>query len=89
MLQYKSIPFQLSVIKAKAKDINTLETAQIAVAPYAQAIENEARGGWALHSLTLIRARVESKVGCLAALLGKKKKVENPEYYIAVFVKES
>jgi hypothetical protein len=92
----------LSEVKVKAKDVPTLETARLAVAPYAKTIEDEARGGWALHSLTLIKARVVRRKGILEILLGwipvigglfkpKKNNADyyEPEYYIAVFVKET
>ena len=101
MLQYKSVPFPLSVVTAKAKEMDSLEVARQAVAPYAKTIEEEAHGGWALHSMTLIKARIIRKKGILEILLGwipiigtffkpKSNNVDfkEPEYYIAVFVKE-
>jgi hypothetical protein len=61
MVQYKTVAVPITGVKAKAKDVRTIETANLALAPIAQAIENEARGGWMLHSITNFEAFVIRK----------------------------
>ncbi|MDR2201965.1 MAG: hypothetical protein LBP26_04295 [Clostridiales bacterium] len=61
----------LSVITGvPAKELDTVATANKALAPYSQAIQDEARGGWTLHSITPFSAFIVRKKGILEILLG-------------------
>ncbi len=48
----------------------TVDTCNKAVAPVGQAIENEAKGGWALHSIECLPQKISRKKGILELLLG-------------------
>ncbi len=100
MIQFKTVVLPLSEVRVrKEKDLYTVKTANEAIAPIARIIENEARGGWHLHSLTTIPAYVYRRKGILEWLLGwipiigeffKNKATDlNPEYYTLIFQREA
>lgn len=74
MLQYKTraipnVPFK----GVKSKEFNgelSIETANQAVAPVGQAIEEEARGGWILQGIHCLPQRMVRKKSIAELLLG-------------------
>lgn len=77
----------------------TLKTANLTLAPIAKAIENEAKGGWHLHSYVVAPATVYRKKGIFEVLLGwipvigglfksKEPDVITPDYYMLIFQRE-
>lgn len=63
MIQFKTVALPATTIKVKKKDMFTVETANLALAPVAQYIQNEAKGGWILHSYVIMPATVWRKKG--------------------------
>jgi hypothetical protein len=104
MLQFKTVALPATEVTVKGKDMYTVETANKVLAPIGQAIQNEAKGGWSLHSYVVIPATVHRKKGIVEKLLGwipiigpilgflcgwnRHPDVINPEYYSLIFVKE-
>lgn len=74
MMQYKavSIPNVPCTGVKKKEFLNGLsvETCNRALAPVGQAIQNEGKGGWALHSIVNLPQKVARKKGILEFLLG-------------------
>lgn len=77
----------------------SLETANRVLAPAGQVIQNEARGGWSLHSCVVIPATVYRKKGFFEKLFGwipiigsifrgNQPDEIHPQYYSLIFVKE-
>lgn len=74
MIQYKTtcipnVPFRGVKKKEFFKGL-TVETCNKAIAPVGQAIQNEAKGGWTLHSIEVLPQKVARKKGILELLLG-------------------
>lgn len=99
MLQYKTVAMPATVITVKGKDLYTAETANKVLAPIGQRLQEEARGGWALHSYVIIPGTVHRKKGILEILFGwipfigfffrsNKPDIIHPEYYSLIFVRE-
>lgn len=99
MTQFKTVALPATSIKVKGKDMYTVETANKVLAPIAQAIQNEAKGGWTLHSYVVCPATVIRKKGILEIIFGwipligfffrsNKPDVYTPEYYTLIFQKE-
>lgn len=99
MLQFKTVALPATEITVKGKDMYSVETANKVLAPIGQAIQNEAKGGWSLHSYVVIPATVHRKKGILEILLGwipiigflfrsNKPDIITPKYYSLIFVKE-
>ena len=99
MIEFKTVVLPMSEVRVnKEEELYTVKTANIAVAPIAKVLENEARGGWHLHSCTVIPARIYRNKGCLEVILGwipiigeifKSKATEvTPEYYTLIFQRE-
>lgn len=74
MLQFKttSIPNVPCNGVKKKEFLNglTVETCNRALAPVGQAIQDEAKGGWCLHSITCLPQRVVRKKSILELLFG-------------------
>ncbi|MCD8373178.1 MAG: hypothetical protein LUD27_07755 [Clostridia bacterium] len=74
MLQYKTTcipnPCYRGVEKSEFKHGLTVETGNKAIAPIGQAIQNEAKGGWSLHSIECLPQKIARKKGILEKLLG-------------------
>lgn len=99
MLQFKTVALPATVITVPEKEMYTVETANKVLAPIAQAIENEAKGGWHLHSYVVCPATVIRKKKILEILLGwipvigfffksKEPDVITPRYYVVIFQRE-
>lgn len=99
MMQFKTVAMPATQITVKGKDLYTVETANKVLAPIGQRIQEEAKGGWTLHSYVVIPATVHRKKGVLEVLLGwipiigfffrsNKPDVITPEYYSLIFQKE-
>lgn len=99
MMQFKTVALPATEITVKGKDMYTVETANKVLAPIGQAIMQEAKGGWTLHSYVVIPATVHRKKGILEILLGwipiigflfrsNKPDVISPDYYSLIFQKE-
>lgn len=100
MMQFKTVVLPCSRLKVrKEEDLYKVKTANEAIAPIARVIENEAKGGWHLHSVTLIPAHIYRTKGCLEIILGwipiiggffqAKATDFNPEYYTLIFQREA
>ena len=107
MLQYKTtcspnVPCR-GVSKSEFYNGLTVDTCNRALAPVGQAIQNEGKGGWTLHSIQCLPQKVARKKGILEFLLGwipllggwlfptmKKECGEGVDFYmyVLVFVKE-
>ena len=71
MIQFKTVVLPMPEVRVKKEsDLFTVETGNKAMAPIAKVIENEARGGWHLHSCNSIPAHIYRRKGCLEILLG-------------------
>ncbi len=74
MLQYKTVCIPNQVFKGVAKSEFerglTVATTNKAIAPIGKVIENEAKGGWHLHSIEVIPQKIARKKGLLETLLG-------------------
>ncbi len=99
MMQFKTVALPATEITVKGKDMYTVDTANRVLAPIGQRIQEEAKGGWTLHSYVIIPATVWRKKGLLERLLGwipvigglfgaGKPDVEFPQYYSLIFQKE-
>ncbi len=100
MMQFKTVVLPATRLRVnKEEDLYTVKTANEAIAPIARVIENEARGGWHLHSCTIIPAHIYRNKGCLEVLLGwipiigaifRSKATDfDPEYYTLIFQREA
>lgn len=100
MMQFKTVVLPCSRLRVtKEEDLYTVKTANEAIAPIARVIENEAKGGWHLHSCTIIPAHIYRVKGCLEVLLGwlpvigvffQSKATElYPQYYTLIFQREA
>lgn len=74
MIQYKTtcipnVPYT-GVSKAEYNGGLTVSSANAAIAPIGKAIENEAKGGWILHSVECIPQRISRKKTLFEVLLG-------------------
>lgn len=99
MMQFKTVALPATTITVKGKDMYSVETANKVLAPVAQRIMEEAKGGWDLHSYVIIPATVYRKIGVLEKIFGripiigvffssKDPDVIHPEYYSLIFKKE-
>lgn len=98
MMQFKTVALPITELKLKEKDMYTLQTANIAVAPIARVIENEAKGGWHLHSYVVIPAVIMRKKSIFENLFGwipiinmiwaNKPDSIKPQYYSLIFQRE-
>lgn len=99
MTQFKTVAIPATQLTVKAKDMYTVETANAALAPIAQRIQDEAKGGWTLHSYVVMPATIIRKKGILERLLGwlpiigflfrsNKPDEIHPNYYTLIFFKE-
>ena len=99
MTQFKTVGLPATEITVAGKDMYTLETANLALAPVAKVIEAEAKGGWHLHSYVVMPATVWRKKGILEILFGwipiigflfrsNKPDEIHPNYYTLIFEKE-
>ncbi len=99
MMQFKTVALPATMLSVKNKDMYTLDTANKALAPIAQRIQDEAKGGWTLHSCVTLPATIKRKKGIFEILLGwipvigdlikgNKPDYITPEYYSLVFQKE-
>ena len=71
MMQFKTVVLPMPEVRVKKEaELYTVETANKAMAPVARVIENEARGGWHLHSCNAIPAHIYRNPGCLEIILG-------------------
>ncbi len=74
MVKYKTVSIPNQVFKGVAKSEFerglTVATANKAIAPVGKVIENEARGGWHLHSIEVIPQKIARKKGLFEFLLG-------------------
>lgn len=101
MMQFKTVALPATVLTGvKGKDLYTVATANKALAPIAQAIEAEAKGGWSLHSYVIAPATIIRKKGILEIIFGwipvigiffrsKDPDVITPEYYMLIFQREA
>lgn len=99
MLQFKTVALPATEITVKGEEMYTVETANKVLAPIGQVIQNEAKGGWTLHSYVVIPATVIRKKGILEKIFGwipilgfffrsKDPDVITPNYYSLIFQKE-
>lgn len=99
MIEFKTVVLPVPEVKVRTEaDLYTAKTANEAIGSVARTLEAEARGGWHLHSITLLPARVYRNKGCLETLLGwipiigvffqNKATVNNPNYYTLIFQRE-
>ena len=99
MLQFKTVALPATSVTVKGSEMYTVATANKVLAPIANAIQNEAKGGWKLHSYVVCPATVFRKKGILERFLGpipiigflfrsKDPDVITPEYYTLIFQKE-
>ncbi len=74
MLQYKTVVIPVNPYSLKKNEYRSgrlsVEKANEAVAPLGKAIEQEARGGWRLHSIQSLPQRMVRKKSILELLLG-------------------
>lgn len=74
MMQYKTTCIPSKTMKGvKKKEFRkglTVETCNEAVAPLGKAIQDEAKGGWSLHSIECFPRKIMRKKGILELLLG-------------------
>lgn len=70
MTEFKTVAIPATEIMVKGKAMYSLDTANKVLAPIANHITEEAKGGWELHSLVTIPATVYRKKGILERLLG-------------------
>ena len=100
MMQFKTVVLPMAELKVtKEKELFLPQNAQKAVSQVAAVIENEARGGWHLHSLVMVPACIYRQKGCLEILLGwipiignffKYKATANTQqYYTLIFQREA
>lgn len=62
MIKFKTVAIPATVLTGvKGKEMYSIATANKALAPVAQAIEAEARGGWTLHSYGICPATITRK----------------------------
>ena len=99
MTHFKTIALPATQIEVPKEELYTVATANKAVAPIAQTIQNEAKGGWKLHTYSTVNAVVHRRKGLLERFLGwipvigflfipKAPDFITPEYYICIFSKE-
>ena len=99
MLQFKSVAIPATEIKVKGDDMYTVETANRVIAPVAMHIQQEAKGGWHLHSYVICPATVKRRKGIFEFLFGwipviglffrsNKPDVIYPNYYMLIFQRE-
>lgn len=99
MLQFKTVALPATSVTVKGAEMYTVATANKVLAPIAKAIENEAKGGWKLHSCVTIPGTVFRKIGILERFLGpipiigfffrsNKPANETIDYYTLIFQKE-
>ncbi len=99
MTVFKTVALPAAQTTAKAKDMFSLETANKALAPIGQAITEEGKGGWVLHSYVNVPITVWRKKGIFEILLGwipiigKLFQSKDPDYvdinaYALIFQKE-
>lgn len=108
MLEYKTTCIPSSTYKnATKKEFErglSVETANKALSPVGMAIQNEAKGGWTLHSIELLSQKIARKKTIFEKLLGwipivnllffptmRRETTEGYEFFIytLVFVRES
>ena len=99
MIEFKTVVLPTSELQVNSEqDLYTIKTANEAVAPIARILENEAKGGWHLHSCTILPARVCRKKGCWESILGMIPFIKNffgskpteiyTNYYTLIFQRE-
>ena len=99
MMQFKTVALPATEIMVKTNEMYSVETANRVLAPIGQRIQEEAKGGWKLHSYVVIPATVIRKKGLLERFLGwipiigllfrsKEPDVITPQYYSLIFQKE-
>lgn len=99
MMQFKTVALPATEIKVKGKDMYSLDTANKVLAPIGKHIQEEAKGGWTLHSYVVIPATVHRKKGILEIIFGwipiigalfrsNKPDIITPQYYSLIFQKE-
>lgn len=99
MTQFKTVAMPATEITVKGKQMYTVDTANKVLTPIGQRIQEEAKGGWTLHSYVVIPATVHRKKGILEIIFGwipiigiffrsKDPDVIYPQYYSLIFQKE-
>lgn len=99
-MQFKTVALPATELTVKKNDMYTLDTANKVLAPIGKRIQEEAKGGWTLHSCVTIPATIKRKKGIFEILLGwlpvigdlikgNKPDYITPEYYVVIFQREA